>query len=128
MIDTKKEMIRAEIAEAEGRDVPVGVVFSMIHEIDRLAETVGALSVLPRGYAVSKTITLTEEEATLIEGLIFDAKRAASKLQTMYLRDEVEPRLELDRLVEQRDLYLKAQKILRERMAEEATPCLNKGV
>jgi hypothetical protein len=68
---------------------------------------------------MSKTITLTEEEATLIEGLIFDAKRAASKLQTMYLRDEVEPRLELDRLVEQRDLYLKAQKILREAMADD---------
>ena len=67
---------------------------------------------------MSKTITLTEEEATLIEGLIFDAKRAASKLRTMYLRDEVEPRLELDRLVEQRDLYLKAQKILRERKRE----------
>ena len=56
---------------------------------------------------------MTEEEATLIEGLIFDAKRAASKLHTMYLRSEIEPRLELDRLVEQRDLYLKAQKILR---------------
>ena len=43
MIDTKKEMVRAEIAEAEGRDVPVGVVFSMIHEIDRLAEDVKRL-------------------------------------------------------------------------------------
>ena len=43
MIDTKKEMIRAEIAEADGRDVPVGVVFSMIHEIDRLAEDVERL-------------------------------------------------------------------------------------
>ena len=49
------------------------------------------------------TITLTKEEARLIEGLIFDAKRAASKLQTMYLRHEVEPRCELDSLVEQRD-------------------------
>jgi hypothetical protein len=67
---------------------------------------------------MSKTITLTEEEARLIEGLIFDAKRAASKLQTMYLRNEVEPRLQLDRLVEQRDLYLEAQKILREAMGE----------
>jgi hypothetical protein len=67
---------------------------------------------------MSKTITLTEEEAALIEGLIFDAKRAASKLHTMYLRDEVEPRLELDRLVEQRDLFLEAQKILREAMNE----------
>jgi hypothetical protein len=38
MIDTKKEMIRAEIAEAEGRDVPVGVVFSLIDEIERLAK------------------------------------------------------------------------------------------
>tara|TARA_R100000789_G_scaffold69204_1_gene64875 strand:- start:415 stop:699 length:285 start_codon:yes stop_codon:yes gene_type:complete len=67
------------------------------------------------GQELSQIITLTEEEAALIEGLIFDAKRAASKLHTMYLRSEIEPRLELDRLVEQRDLYLKAQKILRER-------------
>lgn len=64
------------------------------------------------------TITLTKEEARLIEGLIFDAKRAASKLQTMYLRHEVEPRCELDSLVEQRDEYLKAQEILRMRMKE----------
>ena len=70
---------------------------------------------------MSKTITLTEEEARLIEGLIFDAKRAASKLQTMYLRHEVEPRLELDRLVEQRDLYLEAHKILCKKMVGEAT-------
>jgi len=61
---------------------------------------------------MSKTITLTEEEAELIEGLIFDAKRAANKLHTMYLRHEVEPRLELDRLVEQRDVYLEAMQIV----------------
>ncbi len=71
---------------------------------------------------MSKTITLTEEEAELIEGLIFDAKRAANKLKTMYLRREVEPRLELDRLVEQRDMYLNAHQILCEKMTEEATP------
>jgi hypothetical protein len=58
---------------------------------------------------MSKTITL-------IEGLIFDAKRAASKLQTMYLRHEVEPRLQLDRLVGQRDLFLEAHQILCEAM------------
>ena len=44
---------------------------------------------------MSKIITLTEEESDLIEGLIFDAKRAANKIQAMYLRREVEPRLEL---------------------------------
>ena len=67
---------------------------------------------------MNKIIALTEE-ADLIEGLIFDAKRAANKLQTMYLRREVEPRLELDRLVEQRDLYLEAHKILCKKMVGE---------
>ena len=67
---------------------------------------------------MSKIITLTEEEAELIEGLIFDAKRAAGKLKTMYLRDEVEPRLQLDRLVDQRDLYLKAHQILKRKILD----------
>jgi hypothetical protein len=65
---------------------------------------------------VTDVITLTTEEAKLIEGLIFDAKRCAGKLKTMYLRDEVEPRLELDRVVEQRGMYLEAQEILRRKM------------
>jgi hypothetical protein len=61
-------------------------------------------------------ITLTMDEAKLIEGLIFDAKCCAIKLKTMYLRDEVGPRLELDRVVEQRGMYLEAQEILRRKM------------
>ena len=65
---------------------------------------------------MTDVITLTTEEAKLIEGLIFDAKRCAGKLKTMYMRDEVEPRLELDRVVEQHPLYLEAQRMLRRKM------------
>jgi hypothetical protein len=38
MINTKKELMRAEQSEAEGRDAPVSVVFLLIDEIDRLAK------------------------------------------------------------------------------------------
>ena len=38
MINTKKELMRAEQAETEGRDAPVGIVFELIDEIERLAK------------------------------------------------------------------------------------------
>jgi hypothetical protein len=38
VVDTKKELMLAEQAEAEGRDAPVSVVFLLIDEIERLAK------------------------------------------------------------------------------------------
>jgi hypothetical protein len=56
---------------------------------------------------------LTTEELRFVESLLFDARRAAGKLETMYLRREVEPRAELDRFIQRRGEYLTAQMRLR---------------